>query len=254
MIDSLLLTAVRISTYLDNRLLTVASGFFFERDDRIYLVTSLHVMADGPSNHYPDHLQLELHSDPGNLSASVAFHVPLYRDGKSLWIAGTDDGGDIDVAAIELEREALPATLHYCAFTPLHIASENTMISIGSPLLLVGFPLGFHDALHHMPVARHAVSASAFGLRFQGKGFFLTDARMHRGSSGSPVVLRVPGPQGPELSWLLLGIHSAKIDMSTRDLELDEALGLNCAWYADILMAITDRTRSLPANRNNMAL
>jgi hypothetical protein len=27
--------------------------------------------------------------------------------------------------------------------------------------------------------------------------------------------------------------------MHGRDLELDEALGLNCAWYADILMTLT---------------
>jgi hypothetical protein len=42
--------------------------------------------------------------------------------------------------------------------------------------------------LHHLPVARQAVIASAFGSRFQGQGYFLTDARMHRGTSGAPVV------------------------------------------------------------------
>ncbi len=30
------------------------------------------------------------------------------------------------------------------------------------------FPLGFHDSLHHLPVVRQCVTASAFGLRFQG--------------------------------------------------------------------------------------
>jgi hypothetical protein len=28
--------------------------------------------------------------------------------------------------------------------------------------------------------------------------------------------------------------------MGGRDLEHDESLGLNCAWYADILMTLTD--------------
>jgi hypothetical protein len=28
--------------------------------------------------------------------------------------------------------------------------------------------------------------------------------------------------------------------MATRDIGADEALGLNCAWYADILMTLTD--------------
>jgi hypothetical protein len=42
-----------------------------------------------------------------------------------------------------------------------------------------------------------------------------------------------------DLPWKLLGVHSARLDVGTRDLKLDEALGLNCAWYADILLTLT---------------
>ena len=41
------------------------------------------------------------------------------------------------------------------------------------------------------------------------------------------------------LPWKLLGVHSSRMDMSSRDVTQDEALGLNCAWYADVLMAMT---------------
>jgi hypothetical protein len=34
-------------------------------------------------------------------------------------------------------------------------------------------------------------------------------------------------------------IHSARLDVGTRDLQLDEALGLNVAWFADILLTLT---------------
>jgi hypothetical protein len=44
-----------------------------------------------------------------------------------------------------------------------------------------------------------------------------------------------------EMSWTLLGVHSAVFDVGTRDVNLDEALGLNCAWYADILLTLTER-------------
>ena len=37
-----------------------------------------------------------------------------------------------------------------------------------------------------------------------------------------------------------MGIHSARLDVGTRDLDLDEALGLNCAWFADILIKLTE--------------
>ena len=43
-----------------------------------------------------------------------------------------------------------------------------------------------------------------------------------------------------EMPWVLLGVHSAVFDVGTRDLSLDEALGLNCAWYADILLTLTE--------------
>jgi hypothetical protein len=107
---------------------------------------------------------------------------------------------------------------------------------------VVGFPLGFHDTLHHMPVVRQAIIASSFGLRFQGQGYFLTDARTHRGTSGAPVVMRASGPDGlpGDLPWKLLGVHSARLDVGSRDRQLDEALGLNCAWYADILLTLTE--------------
>jgi hypothetical protein len=41
------------------------------------------------------------------------------------------------------------------------------------------------------------------------------------------------------MPWRLLGVHSARMDMGTRDLEQDESLGLNCAWYADVLLTLT---------------
>jgi hypothetical protein len=113
-------------------------------------------------------------------------------------------------------------------------------VEIGSSILVVGFPLGFHDTLHHMPVVRHAIVASSFGFRFQGMGYFLTDGRTHRGTSGAPVVMRDGEGAPGELTWKLLGVHSARLDVGTRDLVLDEALGLNCAWYADILMTLTE--------------
>lgn len=243
MIEPILLTAARLCTYEQKRLLTNASSFFFERDGRLYLVTSRHVMRDEPSKHFPDRIEIELHTDPDNLASSTGFSIPLYKESTSLWRQGEDAAGEIDVAVIELDRAALPETTLYSAFTPEHLYRPEIPIEIGTSLLVVGFPLGFHDGLHHLPVVRHAVIASSFGLRFQGHGYFLTDARTHRGTSGAPVVMRSPGgkalPNG--LGWILLGVHSARMDIGTRDHQEDEALGLNCAWYGDILLTLTGR-------------
>lgn len=242
MIDTLLLSAARVLTYDGQRHLTNASGFFFERDGRLFVGTSRHVMFDGPTGHRPDRIEIELHTDSDNMAKSTGFSIPLYRDGIRLWRQGIDAAGEIDVAVIEIDRAALPQTALYCAFTPSHLYKPHDHVEVGTRLLIVGFPLGFHDTLHHMPVARRAALASAFGLRFQGVGYFLTDARTHRGTSGAPVVARVDNtlPDMSNLPWMLLGVHSSRLDVGTRDLEMDEALGLNCAWYADILMTLTE--------------
>lgn len=241
MIEALLLTAARVLTFKKKRQLTNASGFFFERDDRLFLVTSRHVLVDKPSGHFPDRIEIDLHVDANNMANSIEFSIPLYGNGKSIWRQGVDTAGDVDVAVIEIDRSALPGTTIYRAFSPQHLLTPGDQVEIGTMLQVVGFPLGFHDTLHHMPVVRHAGIASSFGLRFQGQGYFLTDARTHRGISGAPVVMRVaePDPDLGDMPWIILGVHSSRLDVGTRDQELDEALGLNCAWYADILLTLT---------------
>jgi hypothetical protein len=150
----------------------------------------------------------------------------------------------VDVVALQLERAALPEKLLLQPFTPNHLIEQLDEIEVGKRVLIVGFPLGFHDTWHHLPVVRQAVIASAFGLRFQGQGYFLTDARMHRGTSGAPVVARMTTQRSGrgDLPWMLLGVHAARMDVTNRDIEQDERLNLNCAWYADIIMTLTEDT------------
>lgn len=236
MIESILLTVARITTFDGDRVLTGASGFLFERDGRMHLVTSRHVLFDEPSKHRPDRVEIELHADEKDLVNVTVISVLLYEEGKSVWRDAKDSGGPVDVAVIELDRAALPAVVY--AFNPTHLLPDLQTVQIGAPLLLIGFPLGFHDTVHHLPVVRQAVVASSFGLRFQGQGYFLSDARTHRGTSGAPVVMRVEKGEGG-LPWKLLGVHSSSMDMSTRDKDQDDPLGLHCVWYADILMALT---------------
>jgi S1-C subfamily serine protease len=242
MTEPLLRTATQVSTFLGQQLLTKASGFFFERDERLYLVTSRHVVIDAPSAHHPDRIEIEVHTDELDLTQSTGFSVLLYHEGQAIWRQGQDSGGDIDVAVIELDRSALPSSATLLAFTPASLEHVLDAVEVGSSLLIVGFPLGFHDTVHHLPVVRQATIASSFGVRFQGQGYFLTDARTHRGTSGAPVVMRTPESERSDetLPWKLLGVHSARMDMATRDLQQDESLGLNCAWYADILMTLTE--------------
>ncbi len=241
-IEALLLAVTRVTTIAGDKELSNATGFFFERDNRLFLVSARHVMRDEPSGHRPDNLVIDLHVDPDNAVELMRLAVALYREGDPIWREGIDSSGEVDIAVIELDRRALPARTSMKAFTPAHLVNRFDEIEVGTPVLIVGFPLGFRDTLHHLPVARQAIIATSFGLRFQGEGYFLTDARMHRGASGAPVVARAPSAaSGREhLSWRLLGVHTSRMDVNNRDQTEDERLNLNCAWYADIIMTLTE--------------
>ena len=246
-VPALFLTTAQVTTFVGTQELTHASGFFFEREGRLYLVTSRHVFQDLPTQHQPDRIEVDLHLDSLDLTQSVRFSVPLFNGPEALWHQGRDAGGDIDVAVIELERDQLPSSAVLHAFTAEHLTQSFSEVEVGETLLVVGFPLGFHDVRHHLPVVRHAVIASPYGVRFQGQGYFLSDARTHRGISGAPVVMRKPAAvaQGEALPWKLLGIHSSSLDVGDRDRYQDHSLGLNCVWYANILLTLTQAPTAL---------
>jgi hypothetical protein len=237
--DETLFGVTRVLTFANALGLTSASGFFFERDGLLFLVTSRHVLFDSPSGHAPDRIEIEMHTDPRDLTQLATLSILLHRDGVAVWHQARDSGGEVDVATVELDRSAMPTGCVVDAFGPPHLSVGFDRFDVGDRLAIPGFPLGFFDTVHHLPVVRQASIASHFGVRFQGQGFFLTDARMHRGSSGSPVLARVKANSEGAPRWCLLGVHSSRMDMATRDAAQDESLGLNCAWYADVLMTLT---------------
>lgn len=251
MMDTLLLTSTRILTFNGSTPLTQASGFFFSREGQLYLVTSRHVLADPPTGHFPDRIEIALHTNANSATQSTNLSILLYVEDTGIWrqCNGRNGDGHIDVAVIELDQSRLPST-NLCAFTPQHLQQSLHGIEVGHPVLIVGFPIGSHDALHHRPAVRQAVIASSVDLRSQGQGMFLTDARMHSGTSGSPTVIRASAHDTAcqYLPWKLLGVHSSRRDVSTRDRQVDESLGLNVAWSADVLMALT-ATRSAASPR-----
>jgi hypothetical protein len=217
---------------------------FFERDGRLFLVTSRHVLFDAPSGHAPDCIEIELHTDLRDLTQLSTRSILLHRDGGAAWHQARDSGGEVDVATLEIDRSEMPTSCVVQAFGLQYLAVGFDQFAVGDRLAIPCFPLGFFDTVHHLPVVRQASVASFYGVRIQGHGYFLTDARMHRGSSGSPVLARVSSRNAGGPRWCLLGVHSSRMDMITRDAAQDESLGLNCAWYADVLTLLTENSLS----------
>ena len=240
-VDSLVLATTSVATFQGDRPLTSASGFFFRRGARLFLVSNRHVFADAERAHRPDRIEIGVHTDVQDLSRYTVVSLPLQVDGIGQWREAPDTAGLVDVAAMEVPAALLPAGAVLQAFDDTHLETCEENVAIGDALTIVGFPPGLHDTIHHLAVAHSASIASAYGVRFERQGFFLTDARTYRGSSGSPVVRRRAhersGASAP--SWQLLGVHSTRMDLRGRDQGQDDSPGLYCAWYADVLGALT---------------
>jgi hypothetical protein len=81
---------------------------------------------------------------------------------------------------------------------PLHpgmipTAEQAKEIDAIEEVLFIGYPKGFWDTTNCLPIVRRGITASPFGVDFDGQRQFLIDAPVYPGSSGSPVVLWNPG-------------------------------------------------------------
>ena len=240
-IESILLAVTRITTFSGQQKLAGATGFYFKRDKKLFLITNRHVLINETDGHQPDRVEFMLHSDPNNLTSTGQFSIPLYDDDHAQWIEAKDAAGMVDVVALPIDTTKFSNNILYAAFSNDNIPRDLDEIEIGASVRAVGFPLGFQDTLHNLPVMRHAIIASSFGLRFQGQGYFITDSLLHRGSSGSPVVIRISKRKSARthFPWILLGIHSARLDMENREPQEDERINLFTTWYSDVLMTLT---------------
>ena len=94
--------------------------------------------------------------------------------------------------------------------------------------------------------------ASVYPVPFRGNPYVLIDARLHSGTSGSPVVtkptnliMRTDGSGAITNRFVryLVGVHSATLDVTDRDSKRDEPLGLSVAWFASLIQEIIVRSR-----------
>ena len=226
-----------------------ATGFFFTHEDHSFIITNRHVVD--PEDIALDQARIHLRdqTDIGNVNS---FSVDLSGGEGSAWF-GHPESSDVDVAVIPINPVITPideigkseATSGNLAFTRDHYIHEN--ITVDERVSIVGYPGNFTDRSTYFPVKRNALISSPYGVFFNNDPIFVTDARMHPGTSGSPVVMSTGGmmrssgevPSNRSKSIYLLGIHSATFySFETQD-DLDDTsqfrYDLNAAWYPQII-------------------
>ena len=161
--------------------------FFCAFDGQLYFITNRHNVIDQNDWFYPDELRLKLHIDENDLTRNRIFSIPLYDDDdKPAWFEH-QKGKDIDVVALPVN---VPSHFFIMSFNKENFMRVGVHVSIGNDLIVVGYPLGFYDSRHNTPIIRSATIASVYPLPFEGEDCFLIDSRLHKGTSGSPVILK----------------------------------------------------------------
>jgi len=65
----------------EKKIISYATGFFFEYAEGLYFVTNRHVVIDEEDEYFPDELLLRLHTNPQNIRQNELYSIPLYDNG-----------------------------------------------------------------------------------------------------------------------------------------------------------------------------
>ncbi|WP_427912934.1 hypothetical protein ACPWT1_20295 [Ramlibacter sp. MMS24-I3-19] len=114
----MLFNAVRVLTFAGTAPLTSGSGFWFRRDEHLFLVTSRHVFFDAASGHRPDRVEFDVHVDPHDLARSAVVEVSLFVHGHAAWMQGQDSGGDATLLRRWLSWDSRSASTTHCTDCP----------------------------------------------------------------------------------------------------------------------------------------
>ncbi len=233
-----------ITTYSGKSVVGNATGFFYEdRDKNLYLVTNRHVVIDEKKGYFPDRIVIRVHVDLINIKRNRNITIELYDDEKKpVWLEHKnvvlDDyyGCVPDVVAIPIEKED---DWVIDAFSKRELPPAAIDLLPGDDLIVLGYPLGFYDEEHNLPIARKASIASIYRTLFRGMPCFLIDAKLHPGTSGSPVLTKpsvIVTEMGnvllsTERIFYLIGINSGAFPN----------LDLGVVWYAELIEEIINK-------------
>ena len=245
------------------------TGFFLNYNGTTHLITNHHVVD--PEDSSPDQARIWFRNY-GYILGTNHFDISLSGgDGKD-WF-GHPDSPEVDLAIIPLstrlssldEAENQNHKTGSLAFTRQHYIHEN--VGVDNRVIIIGYPGDFVDKTTLFPVRRNALISSPYGINFNGMPYFVTDARMHPGTSGSPVLMEVGGmmmtsgnvPEERNRGVYILGVHSATFyrnrenekrtdqfwtevqDDGENSEEEPTKYELNVAWYPELIDDILGR-------------
>ena len=206
-----------------DREVSQGTGFFFANTktdgtpDTVFLVTNYHVITGVPpqsaERRKGDRIRFVVHEDRHDLTRVRTLELPLYDEqGDPVWVASAAyPAADIVLVPIPPRAHAGVSLL---VFTEAHTQAD-IRIRPTSGATLLGYPFGFYDQKHFLPVWKTGHVASEPAVDFEGRPMFLVDVSAFPGMSGSPVLAvanglyeATDGTIRTGRIWKLLGIFS----------------------------------------------
>lgn len=243
---------------------SLGTGFFYQSDEEnFFLATNFHVITGiGPLERQRkpligDSIIIQLRDRAGNLITKT---LPLYQEGNPLWLEHPTDK-EADVVLLPLKNSFFSNTGVRTVSKAVKIT--DVQINPSSPVVLIGYPHGYHDQTNYLPIWKTGSIASEIEIDFDGKKLIVVDISAFPGMSGSPAFyvthsgyLTKDGNMIMEIGMKIhfLGVY-ASMQMLNSDLYLEqvtnnsnfkvshsESLQLGHVWKAELLEEIVKQS------------
>ena len=139
-------------------------------------------------------------------------------------------------------------------------------VDIASEAVVIGYPFGFYDEVNKFPIVKSGIVASRWELNFNGKPYFLIDAKLFPGSSGSIVISRPTNIvfdkgnlyKNKTKQFAFLGVYSGEPIRRSNPVELgdititkESGYNLGIVWYGWLIEDIIKYNFKIPIKKND---
>lgn len=229
----------------------------------IWLVTNRHVILPSVDGHDVAPARLTFYFRKHAASDTLQWEPVVLKEDELRSRARFHPDPSVDVAAIDVFDAVTTRARDDASFIAPHFltsddfASRNKIdVYASSDIVVVGYPRGYCDDENLFPIVKAGIIASRWGASFRGNAYFLIDAKLFPGSSGS-VVLSKPSNMfmsgnvptySSTAEFAFLGIFSGEPRLQEEpvvvgDLTISESRGfdLGIVWYADLVEEVVSQ-------------
>lgn len=241
-----------------------ATGFVYKKNDKMYLITNLHVVSGRDINtgkvldsmaRIPEVIRTvsSLYNvKTGFIQKCVELTISLYdKDGNPNWFIHPKYKHGVDIAVMPINFENPPNL-----FAINDVESVSAAISVADDVFVIGYPLALGtNETQDFPIWKRASIASEPNINYfaDGRGAFIVDGTTREGMSGSPVFFYNNFSQtnlqdggvcfnmSPQRLFCFLGVYSGRLygaSSNTEDNKKDSFLGL--VWKKELIDEIID--------------